>query len=105
MAHRSHLTAYTPLSAAVIAAIAMIVQVSADEAPQGLGKSETLSTSRQADGHAEEQVTLGQEEPPSSARARAEGDSVSVAVEVSVEGSAGARASSRASSRSLPLSR
>ena len=88
MAHRSQLTAYALLGAAIIALvamIAMIAQVSADEAPQGLGKSETLSTSRQAHGHAEEHVTLGQRKPRSSARARATGESASVAVTVSVE--------------------
>ena len=100
MAHRSQLMAYALLGTAIIATIAMIAQVWADEAPQGLGKSETLSTSHQAHGHAEEHVTLGQRKPRSSAHARATGESASVAVTVSVERGARSSASSRTSSRS-----
>ena len=100
MAHRSQLIACALLGAAIIATTAVIAQVLADEAPPDLGKSETLSTSRQAHGHAEEHVTLGQSKPHSSARARATGESASVAVTVSIERGARSSASSRTSSRS-----
>ena len=102
MAHRSQLTACAQIGTAIMATIA---QVLADEAPHDFRTPETLSMSRQAPGHAEEHVTLGQRTPRSSARARATGESASVAVTVSVEKGAKSNASSRASSRSISPNR
>lgn len=105
MTYKSILTACALLGATTIAAIAVTAQVRADEASRVVETPETLSTSRQAHGHAEEHVTLGQEESRPSARARATGDNASVAVTVSIERDAKSSASSRASSLSISTPR
>ena len=101
MTYKSILSAWALLGAKTIAAIAVTAQVRADEAPQNFVTPETLSTSRQANGHAEEHVRLGQRESRSSACARAAGESASVAVTVSIKDSTKSSASSGASSRSI----